>query len=376
MARLEIERIGKRFGTTDILKSIDLDIADGEFISLVGPSGCGKSTLLRIISGLEQQSEGHIRLGGNAVDNLRPRDRDLAMVFQSYALYPHLSVEQNIAVPLTMRRLGSLQRLPFVGALLPGVRQQRKTIASDVDAICESLSIAPLKNRKPAALSGGQRQRVALARAMVRQPSAFLMDEPLSNLDAKMRVQARAEIAALHRKLATTFVYVTHDQAEAMTMSDRIAVLMEGRLLQVGSPDEIYSKPQDLRVAQFIGSPVINTVEGHEIDGRFVGMDRNGEACSTGEPVHLAFRPEAARLTAPGAGMFAGRVRHLENLGSEIFVQAETTDARTLTIRLQPETPRPGIGETIGIDVDARHFHVFSVDLRRRKPVFLPGGAA
>lgn len=370
MARLEIERIGKRFGTTDILKSIDLDIADGEFVSLVGPSGCGKSTLLRIISGLEQQSEGHIRLGGNTVDNLRPRDRDLAMVFQSYALYPHLTVEQNISVPLNMRRLGSLQRLPFVGALLPGARQHRKTIACDVDAICESLSIAALKNRKPGALSGGQRQRVALARAMVRQPSAFLMDEPLSNLDAKMRVQARAEIAALHRKLATTFVYVTHDQAEAMTMSDRIAVLMEGRLLQVGTPDEIYGKPQDLRVAQFIGSPIINTVEGHEIEGHFVG------AHPAGEPVHLAFRPEAARLTTPGAGMFAGRVRHLENLGSEIFVQAETTDARTLTIRLQPETPRPGIGETIGIDVDARHFHVFGVDLRRRKPVFLPGSAA
>lgn len=362
MAGLQLEGIVKRFGDTTILKGIDLHIADGEFVSLVGPSGCGKSTLLRIISGLERQSSGTIRLGDRCVDDLKSRERDLAMVFQSYALYPHLSVAQNIAVPLTMRRLNTIERLPVLGSLLPRARRRLQDIAGEVDRVCEALSINALRNRKPAALSGGQRQRVALARAMVRTPQAFLMDEPLSNLDAKMRVQARSEIAQLHRSLQTTFVYVTHDQVEAMTMSDRIAVMMDGELLQVGSPEEIYNDPADLRVAQFIGSPRINTVESTLRDARFVETRRLTGADQT---IHLAFRPEHARLTAPGAGRFEGQVRHIENLGADLFVHVDAENAQTLIVRLDPTSPRPALGERVGVTPDEKRIYLFSADLRR-----------
>lgn len=212
MAGLSIENITKRFGETEVLKGVSLDIADGEFVSLVGPSGCGKSTLLRIIAGLEEQCSGDIWIGGNSVAGQRAADRNLSMVFQSYALYPHLTVGENIAVPLRMRRLNGLQRLPLVGNFMPGARSVTDGIVRDTTHAAEMLEIGHLVNRKPGQLSGGQRQRVALGRALVREPAAFLLDEPLSNLDAKLRVQTRAEIAQLHRRLAATFIYVTHDQ--------------------------------------------------------------------------------------------------------------------------------------------------------------------
>ncbi|MGV1914248.1 ABC transporter ATP-binding protein [Rhizobium sp. 22-785-1] len=378
MARLEVDGVSKQFGDTAILKSINLDIANEEFVSLVGPSGCGKSTLLRIISGLESQTSGTIRLNGQDVSAVKPRDRDLAMVFQSYALYPHLTVEQNIAVPLTMRRLNTIERLPFLGKLYPGAAARMRDIDSEVARVCASLSIESLKQRRPAALSGGQRQRVALARAMVRNPSAFLMDEPLSNLDAKMRVQARSEIAQLHRALGATFVYVTHDQAEAMTMSDRIAVMMDGELLQVGSPDEIYNRPTDLRVAEFIGSPRINRVDAVLLDdGRLLPRTPAiAAAPSSGLTVHMAFRPETARLVAPGDGSFSGTIQHIENLGADIFVHVLTKSAQELIVRLEPGQPRPALHDSVSIGIDHSHVHLFGADYRRVPQPFDLGVAA
>lgn len=362
MAGVNIRSVAKTFGETQVLKRVDLDIRDGEFISLVGPSGCGKSTLLRIVAGLEQQTEGNILLDGNTVDRLRPRDRDLAMVFQSYALYPHLTVAENIAVPLTMRRLSTLDR-SLVGGLLPAARAKRKDIAAEVDKVCEALSISMLKDRKPAALSGGQRQRVALARAMVRKPSAFLMDEPLSNLDAKMRVQARGEIAALHRQLGSTFIYVTHDQAEAMTMSDRIAVMMGGEILQLDTPDQVYQMPQDLRVAEFIGSPKINVVKAMRTKGGVLAVAR-GEM--SGQSIHAAFRPEAARLAGEAEAPLAGIIHHVENLGADLFVQIRLDGGDDLVIvRCDPAGIRPVIGDRTGVAIDHARLHAFGPDSRR-----------
>ena len=236
MAGLSITSVTKRFGETEVLKGVTLDVADSEFVSLVGPSGCGKSTLLRIIAGLEDPTHGKIFIGGEDVTGVRAADRNLSMVFQSYALYPHLTVAENIAVPLRMRSLSASQRLPVIGPFLPGAKDRSAQIASAVNDAAEMLEIGALLDRKPGQLSGGQRQRVALGRALVRNPAAFLLDEPLSNLDAKLRVQTRAEIAQLHRRLNATFVYVTHDQVEAMTMSDRIAVMMDGEILQCDAP--------------------------------------------------------------------------------------------------------------------------------------------
>ncbi|OJH51661.1 glycerol-3-phosphate ABC transporter ATP-binding protein [Agrobacterium pusense] len=358
MASVSIRSVAKTFGQTHVLTGVDLDIRDGEFISLVGPSGCGKSTLLRIIAGLEQQSDGKILLGDTAVDRMRPRDRDLAMVFQSYALYPHLTVAQNIAVPLIMRRLNTTER-SLVGGLFASGRGKRKEIAAEVERVCEALSISMLKDRKPAALSGGQRQRVALARAMVRKPSAFLMDEPLSNLDAKMRVQARGEIAALHRQLGSTFIYVTHDQAEAMTMSDRIAVMMGGEILQVDTPDQIYQMPRDLRVAEFIGSPKINVIEAARSENSILVVTPAETACNR---VQVAFRPEVARLTGEPGAPLSGTIHHIENLGADLFVQVMTASGDLVIVRCDPAGIRPAIDDKVGIHVDETRLHVFGAD--------------
>lgn len=260
MAALQLHHINRRFGSTLVLDGINLDIRDGEFLTLVGPSGCGKTTLLRIIAGLDHADEGQVAIDGVAVDNLPPKKRDVAMVFQSYALYPYMTVAQNMALPLIMRRLSWVQRLPLIGRWWPGSSVVRRELEDEVNQVAQSLGLGALLQRRPAQLSGGQRQRVALGRAMVRRPKVFLMDEPLSNLDAKLRVDTRAEIADLHRRLGTTFVYVTHDQVEAMTMSDRVALMMGGRILQLGTPQSLYDDPKDLRVAEFIGTPKVNVV--------------------------------------------------------------------------------------------------------------------
>ncbi|MFO1079081.1 MAG: ABC transporter ATP-binding protein [Reyranellaceae bacterium] len=318
---IALRGVDKRFGATSVLRGVDLDIGAGEFVTVLGPSGCGKSTLLRIIAGLETQSAGSVLIDGVAVDGLPPDRRDIAMVFQSYALYPHLTVAENIAVPLRMRRLSRWQRLPGAG-LVPAVRRQRAAIAQSVREVAATLRLESLLGRRPAQLSGGQKQRVALARAMVRQPRVFLMDEPLSNLDAELRVHMRAEIAQLHRALGTTFVYVTHDQAEAMTMSDRVAVVLEGELRQVGTPAALYGSPASLRVAQFVGTPRINvlpavaTAAGLEVLGRPVAR---ATGLPAGSKLQVAIRAERLALGSPAEGL-AGRVVFRENLGSDLMV--------------------------------------------------------
>lgn len=351
MAGITLRGVTKAFGSTQVLKGVDLAVADGEFISLVGPSGCGKSTLLRIIAGLERQSAGSVQIAGASVDDVAPGDRNLAMVFQSYALYPHLTVFDNIAVPLRMRRLKAMQRLPQAGRLFPQVRRIESEIRADVERVAQLLDIVPLLARKPAQLSGGQRQRVAVGRAIVREPRAFLLDEPLSNLDAKLRVHMRAELAQLHRRLATTFVYVTHDQAEAMTMSDRIVVMMDGELVQIGAPDEVYNNPSDLRVAEFIGSPKINALPGRVAPGGFdcaglvVPLAVDAPVGSTGT---LGIRPEALRIATDGEIVLSDcDVTHLENLGAELYVHCEVPDAAAVVVRLPH-------GRTDGLRLGAR----------------------
>ena len=247
MASVTLNRVSKAFGDVPVLNNIDLDIADGEFLTLVGPSGCGKSTLLRIIAGLETQDAGTVSIGGAGVDHLRPHERRVAMVFQNYALYPHMTVFDNIALPLTMARLNLFERLPFVKHLSTRRLRIMGEIGRDVRNVAEQLRIEGYFDRRPAQLSGGQRQRVALGRAMVRHPQAFLMDEPLSNLDAKLRVHMRGELTELQARLGVTMIYVTHDQIEAMTMADRLAVMDQGNILQLGAPNEVYDVQPRLR---------------------------------------------------------------------------------------------------------------------------------
>ena len=261
-ATIKLVSLTKKYGTQLALNNINLEVKSGEFVSLVGPSGCGKSTLLRVIAGLTDFQEGEVFIGDRQVNSLPPKERNIAMVFQNYALYPHMTVGENIATPLKMSRLGLLQRQPFIGPLIGSFSTSRKLILQQIDSevanLCSSLQIENLINRKPSQLSGGQRQRVALARAMVRQPDAFLMDEPLSNLDAKLRVQVREELADLHHRIGSTFLYVTHDQTEALTLSNRVAVMDQGQILQIGTPSELYQFPANLTVAKFIGTPSMN----------------------------------------------------------------------------------------------------------------------
>ncbi len=372
MAGVLIRSIRKSFGAVKVLKGVSLDVLDGEFLTLVGPSGCGKTTLLRIVAGLEQQDSGSISIDGDIVDDLRPSRRDLAMVFQSYALYPHLTVAENISVPLRMRRLSTFHRLPLIGWLVPGRSQKDRQILEDVQSVAETLNIGHLLDRKPGQLSGGQKQRVAVGRAMVRHPAAFLMDEPLSNLDAELRVQMRAEFAELHRRLGATFIYVTHDQAEAMTMSDRIAVMMEGNLLQIGAPSEVYQNPQDRRVAEFVGSPKINIFPG-EVDnsGRLsclgVALARRLERPAAGgfsiglRPEHLGLRPKNS------SGCFAGRLVYSEYLGSDVYLHVELNNgAMRILARAQPfEAEGAAVGDEVWIGREPGKAMAFGEDGQR-----------
>ncbi|MQQ08356.1 ATP-binding cassette domain-containing protein [Epibacterium sp. SM1979] len=363
MAELAIENVTKRFGDTEVLKGVSLTIQDGEFLSLVGPSGCGKSTLLRLIAGLETQTSGSIRLAGQDVQGVRAADRNLSMVFQSYALYPHLSVRDNIAVPLRMRRMTGRQRLPVVGRVMPGARAATRQMAADVTHAAKTLEIDHLLDRKPGQLSGGQRQRVALARAMVRDPAAFLLDEPLSNLDAKLRVQTRVEIAELHRRLGATFVYVTHDQVEAMTMSSRIAVMMGGQILQCAAPDQIYEDPADIQVAEFIGAPKINILPvatAPDLTLTLLGQNLPLRVARATTGLRLGLRPQALHLAGADARL-TGIVAHTENLGAELFAQIEVPGlAQRLVMRAEP-TQRSSLrlGAPVGIDFDCRAALVF-----------------
>ena len=299
MASLSFDRLEKRYGDVQVLHGVDLDVASGEYLILVGPSGCGKSTLLRCIAGLEDITAGELRIAGRRVNELPPKDRDIAMVFQSYALYPHMTVRENIAFPLTIQRKPDAE------------------IRAAVDEVAGLLELGALLDRRPAQLSGGQRQRVAMGRAIVRRPSVFLFDEPLSNLDANLRHQMRVELKRLHRRLGTTIVHVTHDQVEALTLADRILVLQGGVVQQAGAPRELFDRPVNTFVAQFIGSPSMNLLQ--VVGGRFAGTEL--PAPGVDGDLWLGVRPSDVQVVASGG--LPARIDVIESLGAEALAHAD-----------------------------------------------------
>ena len=329
MGQIELKQVTKSFGDVEVIPPLDLTIQDGEFTVFVGPSGCGKSTLLRLIAGLEDISSGSIAIDGQDATDVTPAKRGLAMVFQSYALYPHMSVRKNIAFPLRMAKMDQAQ------------------IDQKVNAAAEVLNLADYIDRRPGQLSGGQRQRVAIGRAIVREPSAFLFDEPLSNLDAALRVGMRMEISELHKKLATTMIYVTHDQVEAMTMADKIVVLQAGVIEQVGSPLELYRTPRNIFVAGFIGSPKMNFITGEE-------------AAKHGAHT-IGIRPEHIDV-ATGEGVWQGTVGVAEHLGSDTFFHIHNTGlAETVTVRAIGDVSLSH-GDTIHLTPRVEEIHKFGPD--------------
>jgi len=321
MGRLVIEGVSKRFGTTEVLKKIDLDVADGEFMVIVGPSGCGKSTLLRIIAGLEDQTSGRVLIGGRDVSVTSPSKRGVAMVFQSYALYPHLTVEGNMTLGLRQ------------------ARTPKEVIEKRLAEAVRILELDPYLKRKPAQLSGGQRQRVAIGRAIVRQPEVFLFDEPLSNLDAALRGQVRIEIADLHRRLGATMVYVTHDQIEAMTLADRIVVLNDGVLQQIGSPSDLYRRPANTFVATFIGSPRMNILQGQGAGGRIeiTGAGSLPSDIAVTGAVTVGIRPNGFETVAGSADGLAGSLLGEEYLGSESFLHVRLGNGAIAVAQVHPD---------------------------------------
>ena len=339
MTEVALKNVHKRWGDFVGVHDFDLTIGDGEFLVLLGPSGCGKTTTMRMIAGLEELTRGEIWLGGRRVDHVDPKDRDIAMVFQSYGLYPNLSVYENIRYPLRVRRV-------------PKARHR--------DAVTEAIRLVELQgfeDRRPAQLSGGQRQRVALGRAIVRRPAVFLMDEPLSNLDAKLRVTTRAQIKNLQSELGTTTVYVTHDQIEAMTMADRVVVMDGGRIQQVGTPVEIYDRPANTFVASFIGAPAMNLVPGRMEDGTFggKGIERSGLSGPDG-PATLGFRAEDGTVAAEG-GTIRAPLYSVEPMGDSTLLTWRLGDA--LVSLKAPKSVLPEIGEVLGADWPATACHLF-----------------
>jgi multiple sugar transport system ATP-binding protein len=339
MAQIRLVNVSKRWSGVTGVANFNLDIADAEFLVLLGPSGCGKTTTMRMIAGLESLTEGEIWIGDRMVNRLEPKDRDISMVFQSYGLYPNLTVYENIRFPLRVRNV-------------PKAEHDERVLRA-----AAMVELGPLLDRRPAALSGGQRQRVALARAIVREPNAFLMDEPLSNLDAKLRVSTRAQIKNLHHTLKTTTIYVTHDQIEAMTLADRVVVMNHGLIQQVGTPTDIYDHPANAFVASFIGSPAMNLIEGQITQGTFhaEGMQVAGLAAPDG-PVTLGFRAEDAAVTGDG-GNIAAPVYSMELLGDATLVSVRVGPA--LVAVRAPKDFRIAIGTPLRIRVPAAAIHLF-----------------
>ena len=352
MASVTIADARKSFGSVEILHGVSVDIDDGEFVTLVGPSGCGKSTLLRMIAGLEKISGGTIAIGGRVVNTIAPKERDVAMVFQNYALYPHMTVAENMAFSL----------------MLKNVAKAESTAA--VARAAEILGLTPLLERYPRQLSGGQRQRVAMGRAIVRNPQVFLFDEPLSNLDAKLRVQMRAEIKELHQRLKTTTVYVTHDQIEAMTMADKIVVMHDGVVEEIGAPLELYDRPDNLFVASFIGSPAMNFLRGEiaadgapVFQGNGVSLQLSGAAgIDRGDRAVLGIRPEHLRLSEDG---FPVTITVVEPTGSEVQLIGRTPGGEDVVANFR-ERHSFNPGETIRLSADPRLIHLFHGETGRR----------
>ncbi|MGI8972967.1 MAG: ABC transporter ATP-binding protein [Gaiella sp.] len=374
MADILVKHLVKRFGKVEAVSDVSLKIADGEFLVLLGPSGCGKSTILRVVAGLEDADGGEIVIGGRLVNFIDPVKRNVAMVFQNYALYPHLTVYKNVAFPLQI------------------AKKRKGEVEAAVRRAAGILGLEDLLQRLPGQLSGGQRQRVALARAIVREPDAFLMDEPLSNLDAQLRLQTRLELIQLHQRLGITTMYVTHDQVEAMTMGDRIAVMSEGVLQQIGTPQEVYRRPANVFVATFLGSPPMNliggllesTVDGWRFRGEDIDVALSADVISaraleheaeTGGEVKLGLRPEHFRIGPPGQdGGIAGRVQFLEPVGSDLYLTVEA-GGTSIQVRTDPDSPLKQ-GENLSLLFHASGVHVFGADgrsLRRDAP---PVGSA
>ncbi|PIM52170.1 sugar ABC transporter ATP-binding protein [Roseateles chitinivorans] len=351
MADVQLRGLRKRYsGGVEVLKGIDLDIADGEFTVFVGPSGCGKSTLLRMIAGLEDIDAGDVRIGGRSVAALDASQRGVAMVFQSYALYPHMTVEQNMGFALKMSGL------------------PRAEVRERVGQVAEILQIGPLLQRRPRELSGGQRQRVAIGRAIVRRPEVFLFDEPLSNLDAALRVQMRLELARLHRELGTTMIYVTHDQVEAMTLGDRIALFNAGRVEQVGTPLSLFEQPASRFVAGFLGTPTMNflTVSATPA-GPGEGLSRAGvrvpqAGASARRPTTLGVRANDIALAAPEQGLPAF-IEVIEHLGDTVIAHARwAPDQPLIAVRLAPDVPPPRAGDAVGLRIRTERAHFFDAE--------------
>ena len=354
MASVTIQAVKKSFGPVPILHGVDIDIPDGSFTVLVGPSGCGKSTLLRMIAGLEQINSGEIRIGERRVNDLQPKERDIAMVFQNYALYPHMTVRQNMAFSLELAKQG------------------KATVDAKVTRAAEILALLPLLDRYPRQLSGGQRQRVAMGRAIVRDPQVFLFDEPLSNLDAKLRVAMRSEIKELHQRLKTTSIYVTHDQIEAMTMGDKIVVMRDGRIEQTGSPLDLYDHPVNQFVAGFIGSPAMNFLPGvlRQVDGslHFELPDGNRLAAPPrsagvdGQPVVFGTRPE--HLTLVAAGGIAAQVVVMEPTGMDTFIACRHAGIDLSAVFRERHDFDPGTTVHLQPDLSRAHLFDLSTGLR------------
>ncbi len=348
MASIELRQVKKTYGALDVIKGIDLDIKHGEFCVFVGPSGCGKSTLLRMISGLEALTDGDIVIGGDVVNTVPAADRGLAMVFQSYALYPHMTVRENLSFGLE------------------NVGTPKKAIAEKIAQVSKMLQIDQLLERRPKDLSGGQRQRVAIGRAVVREPRVFLFDEPLSNLDAELRVDMRGEISALHKRLGNTMIYVTHDQVEAMTMADKIAVLRAGKLEQFGVPLDLYNRPANLFVAGFIGSPKMNFFAGEVISGpapllkiatgELIPLPQTGFSYAPGQKVTLGIRPN--HVKHGNEGSLTMSVRTAEQLGGESYLYGNLGDGTPVTLHLSGQISTAA-GEVIRMAAPLEHVHLF-----------------
>lgn len=361
MAEIALENVRKTFADGSVaVSNASFTIDEGEFFVLVGPSGCGKSTLLNLVVGLESISEGLIRVDGRVVNDLDPKDRNMAMVFQHYAIYPHMSVRENLAFPLTLAKM------------------RRAEIQRRVQEAAQLLELTPLLDRRPATLSGGQRQRVAMGRAMVRQPAAFLMDEPLSNLDAKLRVQMRHEIAQLQRRLQTTTLYVTHDQTEAMTLADRVAVLNRGEIQQIGTPKQLYDRPANCFVAEFIGTPAMNLLPAMVGDGMLrlpmleIPIEQLPAAPTERQPLLVGIRPE--HLTAAAAATtqlgFTVRIDMLDWLGADGYawfnLPTTGSHAPQRAVARIPSDAGLSRGDDLALSLDPRHLHLFDADTGTR----------
>ena len=359
MGSVRLRGVRKSFGAVEVIKGVDIDVEDGEFVVFVGPSGCGKSTLLRMIAGLEDITSGTLEIDGRVVNEVPPKERGIAMVFQTYAIFPHMTVRENVAFGLTIS-----------GA--PKAEKEAK-----VAEAARILQMEHLLDRRPSQLSGGQRQRVAIGRAIVRDPSVFLFDEPLSNLDAALRMDMRMEIGKLHQSLGASMIYVTHDQVEAMTLADKIVVLKDGEVMQVGSPMELYHNPANLFVAGFLGAPSMNFIEVEvgEVGGGSatvsnaaldaISVRTEGRSFATGERALLAVRPQYLMPTAPDAGMLHGSVALTERLGAETVVDVALADGeRVIAAISEDRVLKPG--EEIGLRFDAGQAHLFANETVRR----------